>query len=1184
MADAESWTKNRQTPHTQDIYNGYDLWKKGHKQLQERTDAPKNGRDYVENASNLVTLLEGFAELNVIAKAVVILFKTVVTLELNRRENDAHVDIVFLSMADMMSALLDTSQFSETLSKRTKDGNLSVADKLRAEFADIEKYINVCGNSMDTYSKESRIKRFIKSAEWKARITEQITTFRNRRTKLQQILTLQTASDVNSLVDKTTDMDRKIDLLISHIFSPNSDYEKAAAKTTWQFSKMKDGTNLANNPEYLEALLQDPKLNQEGMSGNKSATVDQLQQDLRLSVEDVCEENKESFERKLHYYTEQLEKSMKTNADYIVKKLSGPYDRLKHKDLKSLWKNMKWIFCIDNDHFTSALFEYYLDHFSSIKVLKDGQVEFNDEDSSDERTTEENLTIVKDLTRRGALNHPDKWTLIPMAKYKDRIAHAIDSDDSKLIRISEVNAFTDRIPKGWTVPQWCAYAAVGWTYQARCYRKRMNYILSRMHEMQAKVLPANRDRVMTVNRTFIPFYQLLAWEPWETRTPYAAKYPIPEAVELRNLVKNKMITGDNEIRNKLNGIKWNVEDETTMEIINPEKDSPLETCVLQLSVLLLERMYQVMQTLSEATADGREIAPLTKALQYLRQMCLNRIGEVKATANKNYKNKEDIRHFYGGIWGCIDSVIVLNKGGLPFKQTDVEDFRLDENLLDEFIQDQPISHPLQDIAQEVVAPFTLQECSICHKGPGEGYRYVCTECDAIICSECYEKRLPGGPPESGHTFAHTVLRFSLDTVENRLRWMVLDAQIQKQRIIDDMANLKWDQMSFLGDDEQEAEDNAEDEEETPFRCSDCEKAIVLNRKTDTKFYKCFGHSCSGYYLCQQCSSDGANPDGHQWWHSLIVLRSQVVLKDRDREMEGEDSDAESAYSDYDKDDITVLQGKMDTLLEGQTKFAEERSRDINTNADLESRISQLLDNKISAMLAGFRGNGNGDGVSGALVSRMAQPEGKLESTVDEMRKNSNPSAPPPRAPSFPERKVPSASDLQENTGVDGYGVGGNDGRNQEGTRFGDGVEGRNVDNREENRSDGDGPESNDERNQTRSDGDGVEGGNGYDQEENRSDGDGLESNDERNQEDARSDGDGPESNDERNQENTRSDDDGVSGGNGYNQEENRSDGGSAGDDDDDDSDRNDRAQRSDGMDDDNGDPPEDSIPEEDRDF
>ncbi len=122
-----------------------------------------------------------------------------------------------------------------------------------------------------------------------------------------------------------------MNLLISHIFAPNSDWEKAAAKKARRFSKVKDGKNLANNHEYLEALIQDSESNQSGTSGDKSAKIDQLQKELRLSVVDACKENKESFERKLNYYSEQLEKSMKTNADYIVKKLSGPYDRLNHK-------------------------------------------------------------------------------------------------------------------------------------------------------------------------------------------------------------------------------------------------------------------------------------------------------------------------------------------------------------------------------------------------------------------------------------------------------------------------------------------------------------------------------------------------------------------------------------------------------------------------------------------------------------------------------------------------------------------------------------------------------------------------------------------------------------------------------------------------------------------------------------
>jgi hypothetical protein len=83
----------------------------------------------------------------------------------------------------------------------------------------------------------------------------------------------------------------------------------------------------------------------------------------------------------------------------------------------------------------------------------------------------ENLTEVTTLTRLGVLNHIDAWTLDPIARYKERIISAIDCDGSGFIRISEINAFTDQMPEGWSLPQWCAYAALGaksWTRYKQC--------------------------------------------------------------------------------------------------------------------------------------------------------------------------------------------------------------------------------------------------------------------------------------------------------------------------------------------------------------------------------------------------------------------------------------------------------------------------------------------------------------------------------------------------------------------------------------------------------------------------------------------------------------------------------------------------------------------------------------------
>jgi hypothetical protein len=55
----------------------------------------------------------------------------------------------------------------------------------------------------------------------------------------------------------------------------------------------------------------------------------------------------------------------------------------------------------------------------------------------------------------------DDWTLAYFAYYGQKITLAIDQDNSGFVRISEANAFTNKIPNGWSLPQWCAYTVAG---------------------------------------------------------------------------------------------------------------------------------------------------------------------------------------------------------------------------------------------------------------------------------------------------------------------------------------------------------------------------------------------------------------------------------------------------------------------------------------------------------------------------------------------------------------------------------------------------------------------------------------------------------------------------------------------------------------------------------------------------
>ena len=112
--------------------------------------------------------------------------------------------------------------------------------------------------------------------------------------------------------------------------------------------------------------------------------------------------------------------------------------------VSSLRAPQGWIFCVENHHFTVALYEYYLDHFNSkFEMPPPGS-----EEEPRELTTEE-------LSAR----QRDMWTLEYLSA--NSINEAVDTDRSGLVRISEVNIFTSQVPQGWSLPQWCAYVAIG---------------------------------------------------------------------------------------------------------------------------------------------------------------------------------------------------------------------------------------------------------------------------------------------------------------------------------------------------------------------------------------------------------------------------------------------------------------------------------------------------------------------------------------------------------------------------------------------------------------------------------------------------------------------------------------------------------------------------------------------------
>jgi hypothetical protein len=84
----------------------------------------------------------------------VFLFKGVVQLETQRRENSRRCHALILQMADMMGALLQLSSVSDPELKDERTGQ-TIVGRIQALMANIEQDITDCGNLIDTYAKHS---------------------------------------------------------------------------------------------------------------------------------------------------------------------------------------------------------------------------------------------------------------------------------------------------------------------------------------------------------------------------------------------------------------------------------------------------------------------------------------------------------------------------------------------------------------------------------------------------------------------------------------------------------------------------------------------------------------------------------------------------------------------------------------------------------------------------------------------------------------------------------------------------------------------------------------------------------------------------------------------------------------------------------------------------------------------
>jgi len=148
-----------------------------------------------------------------------------------------------------------------------------------------------------------------------------IEEFNGYRVLLMQGLSIEMATGVDSLVSK-------MDTMLSRLFTPKLDWEKDLVTKTRALGDVDTWVRDSSILQSLVSVANDPSVS---LGITMDSEIESTRDGILLSLSTLCERNMKTFELKLDLHTRQLQESIEHSAQYVVRTLSGPYDRLFHE-------------------------------------------------------------------------------------------------------------------------------------------------------------------------------------------------------------------------------------------------------------------------------------------------------------------------------------------------------------------------------------------------------------------------------------------------------------------------------------------------------------------------------------------------------------------------------------------------------------------------------------------------------------------------------------------------------------------------------------------------------------------------------------------------------------------------------------------------------------------------------------
>ncbi|KAL1749247.1 hypothetical protein HDZ31DRAFT_79087 [Schizophyllum fasciatum] len=591
-----------------------------------------------ENCTLILKALDAVSEIHPFIQVAVLAFRAVISLEVQRQENNQKVLLLWVQMKDMMAALQHLRDIPD--SEHVDKNNMTIASRLKPLTHEIAQNIIACKHECDNYTRSDCL--VLKCHIYEQRLAEFGERFAQNRTSIDLAISLHTTvsvGEVKAMVTVTNELLSKVLRLldtprereIMKEITRNGGPEKCLASDDALEQLMrKEGTAMGTETDQTTRGHIDPlklayskKELQEYLEGSLNDGFDRFLLKLK-SVKDEVTGALQNFEASLRRETDRL-------AADLTK---GPHERIIDKQIHALWKEMHWRNSVKAHHFTLSLRDHLIEDFYGVH---DGEHAHKPEVGHDETTVDgaDSSKLVatniwlQDITHvlvDGPQPKDDEdgehWAIKAFTLLTTQaIAKTLDDDGTGFVSTWEVNFFTTSRPADWSLLRWLIYWGEGWYASLRDYRHKILRTMQNMYGMLDELHPINRGSVdMYLHHPAFQWVECLM-RGLDTSRACASPHVLRR---LRQYTKQE----EKRLRLALKEVGYEIDDAITLQMVKGR--GRIERYIFPLLYLILRHHLDIIRRGDKTSLDDGELIRASQSLYQLMQTINERILRLKA--------------------------------------------------------------------------------------------------------------------------------------------------------------------------------------------------------------------------------------------------------------------------------------------------------------------------------------------------------------------------------------------------------------------------------------------------------------------------------------------------------------------------------------------------------------------------